>query len=83
METSSNKLGTRSPCLAGHALFRHHGYDPATCPSRAAPKNDAAHKAQNQRLIRWSIQEIRRMVTLPACTSAAARHAYQKSKVQL
>jgi hypothetical protein len=46
-------------------------------------KHDAAHKAQNLQLIRWSIQEIRRMVTLPACTRAAARQAYQKSKVQL
>jgi len=29
----------------------------------AAPKNDAATKTQNRQLIRWSIQEIRRIAT--------------------
>jgi len=46
-----------SPCLARHARLRHNGRDPPSRQCRTAPKNDA----QNPPLIRWSIQEIRRI----------------------
>ena len=39
------------------------GHRPPPCQRRAAPKNDAAFKAQDRQLIRWSIQEIRRIAS--------------------
>jgi hypothetical protein len=44
-----------SPCLARHACLRHDGGDPAPGKQVAAQKNTPLH------LIRWSIQEIRRV----------------------
>ena len=52
-----------SPCLAGHARVRHDGRHSPSRQRHAAPKNDAALKAQDRHLIRWSIQEIRRIAT--------------------
>lgn len=59
-------------CVAGHARLRHDGGDPRSRQySGAAPKNDAAQAGDNARsadltdpsLIRWSLQEIRRIAT--------------------
>jgi hypothetical protein len=49
-----------SACVARHARFRHDGDDPLSGQRHAAPKNDAQ---QDPALIRWSIQEIRRIAT--------------------
>ena len=58
--------------LAGHARFRHDGGDPRSRQyDGAAPKNDAAQCEDAQSdaaltspsLIRWSMQEIRRIAT--------------------
>ena len=53
------------PCLAGHARFCHDGCDPlARQHHGAAQKNDAPCEdgdAKDAILIRWSIQEIRRI----------------------
>lgn len=47
------------PCLAGHARLRHDGGHPSSRQCCAAPKNEAPGPA----LIRWSVQEIRRIAT--------------------
>src|ERR1700677_899782 len=55
-----------SSCLARHARLRHDGRNPASCECHAAPKNEPPkdhvkdHKASSP-LIRWSVQEIRRI----------------------
>jgi hypothetical protein len=48
-----------SPRVARHARVRHDGGDPPPGKPRDAPKKDA-HKTTPQ-LIRWSIQEVRRI----------------------
>src|SRR5271169_2430997 len=49
--------------LAGHARLRHDGRHPASCQYHiAAQKNDASSSNKTSFLIRWSIQEIRRIV---------------------
>ena len=69
-ETAKNELGldhneTRikawlaPPCLPGHAGLRHDGDHPPSCQHRTAPKNDA--QPAPPPLIRWSVQEIRRI----------------------
>ena len=55
------------PRLAGHARLRHDGHHPPSRQCSTAPKNNAPDKAQGQPLIqpliRWSVQEIRRIAT--------------------
>jgi hypothetical protein len=86
-----------SPRLSGHARLRHDGGDPIPRQCRDAPKkiDDADH----QDLIRWSIQEVRRIANKLAqrCirpayiiawsswrrAQAAARRAYLKLRMQL
>jgi SRSO17 transposase len=48
---------------AGHARLRHDGRDPAPRQRRATPKNNAPPEARDPALIRWSIQESRRIAT--------------------
>jgi hypothetical protein len=48
-----------SPRVAGHAGFRHDGRDPPSGQSVAAPKKPG--DAEATPLIRWSIQEVRRI----------------------
>src|SRR6266853_1480903 len=55
-----------SPRLPGDARLRHDGGDPPPRQSAAVKKNEAPNHGKNQRiatssLIRWSIQEIRRI----------------------
>src|SRR5277367_4293951 len=52
--------------LAGDAGLRYDGGDPSPCQRHAAPKNDSPNHQTKPRqtaspLIRWSIQEIRRI----------------------
>jgi hypothetical protein len=49
-----------SACVARHARLRRDGDHPPSGERHAAPKNDAP---QGQALIRWSVQEIRRIAT--------------------
>jgi SRSO17 transposase len=48
--------------FAGHARLRHDGRHPSSRQCHAAQKNDAPSAAKTSFLIRWSIQEIRRIV---------------------
>ena len=48
-----------SPCFPGHARLRHDGRHPASRQRLNAPKNDP--QGPTIPLIRWSIQEIRRI----------------------
>src|SRR5450631_1351059 len=49
-------------CLAGHARLRYDGRHPASCQYHiAAQKNDAPSSEKTSFLIRWSVQEIRRI----------------------
>ena len=48
-------------CLAGHARLRHDGRHPSSRQCRAAQKNAATPAQNTPLLIRWSIQEIRRI----------------------
>src|SRR5208283_1890542 len=66
-----------APCVAGHARLRHDGGDPRSRQhSRAAPKNNAPQSQDapsnseltNSSLIRWSMQEIRRIASRLART---------------
>src|SRR6202035_4122340 len=55
-----------SPRLPGDARLRHDGGDPPSRQSAAAQKNETPNRGKNQRiatasLIRWSIQEVRRI----------------------
>jgi hypothetical protein len=55
-----------SPRLPGDARLRHDGGDPPSRQSAAVKKNEAPNHGKNQRiatpsLIRWSIQEVRRI----------------------
>src|SRR5476649_853708 len=55
-----------SPPLPGDARLCHDGGDPPSPPSAAAQKNETPNRGKNQRiatasLIRWSIQEVRRI----------------------
>src|SRR3982074_3328563 len=55
-----------SPRFHGHARLRHDGGDPPSCQSAAAKKNAAPNHSKNKTiaapsLIRWSIQEVRRI----------------------
>jgi hypothetical protein len=54
-----------SPCLARHARLRHDGRHPPSRQRHAAPKNEShGYKgAAAPALIRWSIQEVRRIAT--------------------
>jgi hypothetical protein len=52
--------------LARHARLRHDGRNPSSCECHAAPKNEPPKDEVNNRkasspLIRWSVQEIRRI----------------------
>jgi hypothetical protein len=72
-ETAKNRVGPRpqrdpllawlaSPCLVGHAGLRHDGRHPSPRERPAAPKNDPqTARAAPPPLIRWSVQEIRRI----------------------
>ena len=70
-ETAKNELGldhneTRSwrlasPCLACYARIRHDGLNPASGEQHDAPKKEAQDTRTAQLLIRWSVQEIRRI----------------------
>src|SRR5476651_2133703 len=72
-KTSSGSITTReilawvaSPRLPGDARLRHDGGDPPLRQSAAAQKNETPNRGKNQRiatasLIRWSIQEVRRI----------------------
>jgi hypothetical protein len=49
-------------CLAGHARLRHDRSDPPSCKRRSTPKNITKDQSDPiPSLIRWSIQEIRRI----------------------
>jgi len=50
-----------SPCLARNAGLRHDGRDPSSRQHHNTPKNDASDDQTSQALIRWSVQEIRRV----------------------
>jgi hypothetical protein len=55
-----------SSCLARHARLRHDGRHPASRQRHAAPKNeppkdDVKDRKAPSPLIRWSVQEIRRI----------------------
>src|SRR5674476_747338 len=55
-----------SPRFHGHARLRHDGGDPPSCQSGSAKKNKTPSQDKNiatQSLIRWSIQEVRRIAT--------------------
>ena len=76
-ETAKNELGLdhnetplmarlASSRLARHARLRHDGRNPSSCECHAAPKNEPPKDDVNDRkasspLIRWSVQEIRRI----------------------
>ena len=76
-ETTKNELGLdhnerpllawlASPRLARHARLRDDGRDPSSCERYAAPKNgppkdDVKDSKASSPLIRWSVQEIRRI----------------------
>lgn len=52
--------------VPGDARLRHDGLDPTSCQSAIAQKNETPNHGKNQGiatppLIRWSIQEIRRI----------------------
>src|SRR3954452_8968305 len=49
--------------LAGDAGLRHAGRDPPACQPAATPKNAAQARPASPGLIRWSLQEIRRVAT--------------------
>src|SRR4051794_7062190 len=51
------------PRLAGDAGLRHAGRDPPPRQPAAAPKNAAQARPASPGLIRWSLQEIRRVAT--------------------
>src|SRR3954454_4916544 len=51
------------PRLIGDARLRHAGDHPPPCEPLGTPKNDAADSAEPPGLIRWSMQEIRRVAT--------------------
>jgi SRSO17 transposase len=48
-------------CLVGHAGLRHDGQHPSSGQCRATQKNPAAPSGETSLLIRWSMQEIRRI----------------------
>jgi hypothetical protein len=50
-----------SSCLVRHACLRHDGCDPAAGKPADAQKNQVEHSRKTPSLIRWSIQEIRRI----------------------
>src|SRR5271165_3567721 len=55
-----------SPRFPGDAHLRHDGGDPPSCQSAAAKKNETPNHGKNKTnavssLIRWSIQEVRRI----------------------
>src|SRR6267142_4919624 len=55
-----------SPRVDGDARLRHDGGDPPSCQSAAAKKNATPNHSKNKTiaassLIRWSIQEVRRI----------------------
>jgi hypothetical protein len=50
-----------SSCLAGHARLCHDGRHPASGKPADTQKNQAASNNKSPSLIRWSIQEIRRI----------------------
>src|SRR5262245_17595575 len=52
-----------SACLAGDARLRHDGHHPPLRQRHAGEKNAAAPSEESSLLIRWSIQEIRRIVS--------------------
>jgi hypothetical protein len=52
-----------SPRLARHARLRHDGRDPSSRERHDAPKNDTSDEQTTPTLIRWSVQEIRRIAT--------------------
>jgi hypothetical protein len=55
-----------SACLARHAGFRDDGYHPLSDEWRFAPKNESTQNLAtiaSRPLIRWSMQEIRRVAT--------------------
>ena len=76
-ETAKNELGLdhnetpllarlASSRLARHARLRHDGRNPSSCECHAAPKNeppkdDVKDRKASSPLIRWSVQEIRRI----------------------
>ena len=62
-----------SPYLAGHARLRHDAGDPTPSQCEAAPN------AQSRQLIRWSIQEIRRIATRLARPHVHPAHVIQWS----
>jgi hypothetical protein len=49
--------------LTRHAGLRHDGRHPSSGKYRDAPKNNAPDQNPTATLIRWSIQEIRRIAT--------------------
>src|ERR1700751_2876824 len=50
-----------SACLVGHSRLRHDGRHPSSRQCHANQKNTASPSEKNSLLIRWSIQEIRRI----------------------
>jgi hypothetical protein len=59
-----------SPCLARHARLRHDGGHPAPGKQHASPKNeppedDAKGIKASPPMIRWSVQEKRRIAIRP------------------
>jgi hypothetical protein len=57
-----------SSCIIGVARLRHDGGDPPSCQSNAAQKNETPNHGEKKNetapsLIRWSIQELRRIAT--------------------
>jgi hypothetical protein len=49
------------PCLAGHARLRHEGRHPSSRQCRATAQKNDPTPGDTSFLIRWSIQEIRRI----------------------
>jgi hypothetical protein len=61
-----------SPRVAGHAGLRHDGRDPSSGKPVAAPKKTS--DADAPPLIRWSIQEVRRIANKLAQRSILPAH---------
>jgi hypothetical protein len=63
------------PRLARHARLRHDGGDPASCEYATIPANETEDLDRaSPPLIRWSIQEIRRIASRLAQTSIEPAH---------